>query len=186
MSERIRVLVVEDSLTVRRHLVDVLSADAGMLVVGEAGDGDEAIRLCESLRPDVVTMDMVLPGTSGLAATEHIMAHCPTPILIVSASFNRGEVFTTYQALTAGAIEVVEKPTGAEPSGAWESQFLATVRVVARIRPVRHLRGRMTTVAPRQNDKSRAEPKPAPCRVAAIGASTGGPGAILEVLSALP
>jgi len=186
MSERIRVLVVEDSLTVRRHLIDVLSADPGMQVVGEAADGEEAIRLCESLRPDIVTMDMVLSGMSGLAATEHIMAHCPTPILIVSASFNRGEVFTTYQALAAGAIEVVEKPTGAEPSGAWEAHFLATVRVVARVKPVRHLRGRLTPPAPRLIDRAATDSKPGPYRVAAIGASTGGPGAILTVLSALP
>ena len=62
------------------------------------------------LRPDVVTLDMMLPVMSGLAATEYIMAHCPTPILIVSASTNRGELFKTYEALAAGAVDVLEKP----------------------------------------------------------------------------
>ncbi len=57
-------------------------------------------------------MDMVLPGMSGLAATEHIMAHCPTPILVVSSSTNRRELFQTYDALAAGAVDVLEKPRG--------------------------------------------------------------------------
>ena len=86
----IRVLVVEDSLTVRRHLVALIDAEADMQVVGEAGDGRSAIELCERLRPDIVTMDMMLPVMTGLAATEYIMAYRPTPILIVSASTNRG------------------------------------------------------------------------------------------------
>src|SRR5215212_6293729 len=103
---RTRVLVVEDSLTVRQHLVSVLSADPSLQVVGEAATGSEAITLCEQLRPDVVTMDMVLPDVDGLTATEHIMAHCPTPILVVSSSTNRGEIVGTCEALAAGAVDV--------------------------------------------------------------------------------
>ena len=105
-------LVVEDSLTVRGRLAEMLAADPEIEVVGEAGDGKTAIELCETLRPDVVTMDMMLPVMSGLAATEYIMAHCPTPILIVSSSTNRGELFKTYEALAAGAVDVLEKPLG--------------------------------------------------------------------------
>ena len=80
----IRVLVAEDSLTIRKHLVEILSADPAIQVVGEAGDGKQAIELCQRLRPDVVTLDMMMPVMSGLAATEYIMAYVPTPILIVS------------------------------------------------------------------------------------------------------
>ena len=82
----------------------------------------------------------MLPVMSGLAATEHIMAHCPTPILVVSSSFNRGELFKTYDALAAGAVDVLEKPTGDEPEGDWERRFLATVKLVSRIRVITHLR----------------------------------------------
>src|SRR5688500_18692231 len=99
---RIRVLVVEDSLTVRRHLCAVLAADPDLEVVGEATDGKRAIELCLQLRPDIVTMDMMMPVMTGLAATEYIMAHCPTPILVVSSSVNRMELFKTYDALAAG------------------------------------------------------------------------------------
>src|SRR5919204_2166193 len=107
-----RVLVVEDSLTVRRRLCEVLEAEPGIEVVGEAGDGKQAIELCQRYRPDVVTMDMMLPLMTGLSATEYIMAHCPTPILICSSSVNRGELFKTYDALAAGAVDVLDKPRG--------------------------------------------------------------------------
>src|SRR5690242_9698845 len=118
----IRVLVVEDSLTARKLLVEVLTASPDIEVIGEAPDGKRAIELCQQLRPDVVTLDMMLPVMSGLAATEYIMAYCPTPILIVSSSTNRGEVFKTYDALTAGAVDVLEKPRGDEMAGLWRSE----------------------------------------------------------------
>src|SRR5690606_6237710 len=88
MTRPLRVVVIEDSLTVRKRIVEVLSEASGIEVVGEASDGPAGIELCERLRPDVVTLDMVLPGMSGLEVTEHLMAYCPTPILIVSASTN--------------------------------------------------------------------------------------------------
>ena len=84
MTTPIRVLVVDDSMTVRGLIVDILNADPTFMVVGEATDGRQAIEMCERLRPDVVTMDMAMQILSGLAATEYIMAYCPTPIVVVS------------------------------------------------------------------------------------------------------
>src|SRR5882757_34768 len=110
-----RVLVVEDSLTVRKRLIEILAADPEIELVGEAEDGKRAIELCHKSRPDVITMDMMLPVMTGLAATEYIMAHCPTPILVVSSSTNRGELFRTYDALAAGAVDVLDKSAGTEP-----------------------------------------------------------------------
>ena len=185
---KLRVLVVEDSLTVRRRLCETLAADAAIEVVGEAEDGRRAIELCQSLRPDVLTMDMMLPVMTGLAATEYIMAHCPTPILVVSSSINRGELFRTYDALAAGAVDVLEKPRGDEPEGHWERRFIDTVKLVARIRVITHLRARCGLGSPRVDaaPASVIDPVPAgPCRLIAIGASTGGPGAIVEVLRGL-
>ena len=99
-------------MTVRKRLIEILDAEPDIEVVGEAEDGKRAIELCQQLRPDVITMDMMMPVMSGLAATEYIMAHCPTPILVVSASINRGELFKIYEALAAGAVDVLEKPDG--------------------------------------------------------------------------
>src|SRR5688572_6331194 len=131
---RTRVLVVEDSLTVRKRLVEVLSLAPDLEVIAEAADGKRGIELCETLRPDVVTLDMMLPVMNGLAATEYIMAFCPTPILIVSASTNRGELFQTYEALAAGALEVLDKPSGDEQDDAWEHRLVSTVRLIARLK----------------------------------------------------
>jgi len=183
---RIRVLVVEDSATVRGRLVAILGSDPDIDIVGEAADGRRAIEICCSARPDVVTMDMMLPVMSGLAATEYIMAHCPTPILVVSASVNRGELFRIYESLAAGAVDVLEKPAGTEADGAWERGFLATVKLVARIRVIRHPRARLAGPNGRAADLAPARATARPCEVVAIGASTGGPGAILDVLRGLP
>jgi two-component system chemotaxis response regulator CheB len=183
---KLRVLVVEDSLTIRKRLVEVLSSDANFEVIGEAPDGRTAIELCTSMRPDVITMDMVLPGINGLAATEHIMGHCPTPILIVSASFNRGDVFTTYDALAAGAVDVFEKPRGDEADGLWERGFLSALRMVSRVHVITHPRARLSQLRSQSAD---IRSKPAPHGgelVVALGASTGGPNALVDVLSALP
>jgi two-component system chemotaxis response regulator CheB len=181
---RLRVLVVEDSLTIRRRLVEVLGSAPDVDVVAEAVDGSQAIELCALHRPDVVTMDMMLPGITGLGATEHIMAHFPTPILVVSSSFNRGELFRTYEALAAGAVDVIEKPTGEEAPGAWEKAFLSALRIVARVPVITHPRARL--------EARRALAGSIPARggrapaLVAIGASTGGPGALVELLGALP
>jgi two-component system, chemotaxis family, protein-glutamate methylesterase/glutaminase len=239
-----RVLVVEDSTTVRRRIIDILCSDPGIEVIGEAEDGKRAIEICQYERPDVITMDMMLPVMSGLSATEYIMAHCPTPILVVSASLNRGELFKIYEALAAGAVDVLEKPLGDEVDGAWERRLIAAVKLVAKIRVITHPRARLTGLERVPSERNHAaqphlgnlssstpgrcgildsrlsrgmtvgganstqtdytSPGYAPgaqtCErqpghravprrdyaIVAIGASTGGPGAIVEVLRGLP
>jgi two-component system chemotaxis response regulator CheB len=205
MPRRIRVLVVEDSLTVRKRLVEVLGTDPECEVIAEAADGQAAITLCERLRPDVITLDMVLPRVDGVAATEHIMAYCPTPIVIVSASYNRGEVMSTLDALAAGAVDVLEKPDGSpDPDETWSRQFIATVKLASRIKVITHVRGRLRSSLPgpppaatgnrKSSPPSMTTPPPVLSppevdgryRLVAVGASTGGPAAVVEVLRGLP
>jgi len=185
--KKTRVLVVEDSLTVRKRLVEALNGDPELEVVGEAEDGKTAIELCQRLRPDVITLDMMLPVMSGLAATEYVMAYWPTPILIVSSSTNRGELFKTYEALAAGAVEVLEKPTGEESDDQWDRTLTSTVKVVARVKVITHPRAKFGAKPlfgrPLSPPVTSAVPK---LRLIAIGASTGGPGAIVEILRGLP
>ncbi len=184
-----RVLVVEDSQTVRRALCDCIVADPELELIGEAEDGKRAIELCRERRPDVITMDIMLPVMTGLAATEYIMAHCPTPILVVSSSFNRGELFKTYDALAAGAVDVLEKPQGDEPDGSWEKKFLAALKLVSRIRVITHPRARLGARQRPQPVAGEAALELGELRqkpqVIALGASTGGPGAIVEVMRTL-
>ena len=180
----IRVLVVDDSLTLRKRIVESLSAWPEFEVVGEGEDGKEAIELCQKLRPDVMTLDMMMPVMSGLAATEYIMAYCPTPILIVSASTNRGELFKTYEALAAGAVDVLDKSPG-DLDDSWDGRLASAVRVVSRVKVITHLRGRFS----KPKLAAAAGPEAAAggaLRAVAIGASTGGPGAVLQLLRGLP
>ncbi|RZI56854.1 MAG: chemotaxis-specific protein-glutamate methyltransferase CheB [Rubrivivax sp.] len=200
-TKTLRVLVVEDSITVLAHIREVLAAHPDIEVVGEAHDGATAVALCQRLRPDVVSMDMMLPGMNGQEATEAIMAHSPTPILIVSSSTNRGELLRTYEALAAGAVEVLEKPNAGQPEGEWERRYVTLLRLVARIRVITHVRARLgggggggggagSAAAGATFAASRPAPlapPPTPRRaVLALGASTGGPGALMKVLQALP
>jgi len=178
---RIKVLVIEDSLTVRETLSEIVRSDPELELVGQGADGKEAIELCRRLRPDVISMDMMMPVMTGLAATEYIMAHFPTPILVVSASHNRGELFHTYDALAGGAVDVLEKPTGSEADGVWERHYTSTLKLVSRIKVITHPRGRLLHLPPVAEAKTAQR-----YALAAIGASTGGPGAILDVLNGLP
>lgn len=183
-----RVLVVDDSLTVRKHLVDVLNADPDLEVAGEAEDGKRAIELCQTLRPDVMTLDMMLPVMSGVAVTEYVMAYCPTPILVVSSSINRGELYKTYDALAAGAVDVFDKASGHDSDGSWERGLVGSVKLVSRVRVITHLRGKLGLTA--QTPPYAAEVAPSngssSKRVIAIGGSTGGPAAIVQILRGLP
>jgi two-component system, chemotaxis family, protein-glutamate methylesterase/glutaminase len=185
---RIRVLVVDDSLTARKHLVEVLHADPELEVAGEAEDGKQAIELCRTLRPDVITLDMMMPVMSGVAVTEYVMAHCPTPILVVSSSTNRGELYKTYDALAAGAVDVLEKPTGIDADGHWERGLVSTVKIVSRIRVITHIRGKLGSSERAPAHPASSEPTDGVARksIIAIGGSTGGPAAIVEILRELP
>jgi two-component system chemotaxis response regulator CheB len=183
----IRVLVADDSITVRKRLIAALSSDPGLEVIAEAADGRTATRMCERLRPDVMTMDVMMPLMDGVAATEYIMANCPTPILVVSSAIHRGQVLQTFDALAAGAIDVLDKPTGTESKGLWELELIAAVKMVSRIKAIArtpvsgHWRGLMPSDAATSSELARSE-----AWMVAIGASTGGPSAVAEVLSTIP
>jgi two-component system chemotaxis response regulator CheB len=187
----IRVLVVEDSATMRHALREALATDPELQVVGEAVDGAQAVELVGRLRPDVVTMDMMLPTMSGLVATEHIMAEHPTPILVVSSA-DRQELFSTYNALAAGAVDVLEKPRGDASDADWGRRLCAAVRMVSRIRVITHPRARLDS---RRAAAAPSVAGPVPpsgpgvvtaAQVVAVGSSTGGPGALTDLLRALP
>ena len=187
----IQVLVADDSMTVRRRMFQVLSTDPAIEVVGEASDGRTATEMCQRLRPDVVTMDVMMPVMDGVTATEYIMANCPTPILMVSASSNRSQVLQTFDALAAGAIDVLEKPAGIAPDGVWERELLAAVKMVSRIKPIQRssvnrrsrVRGAATRVPQADALLTRGSNEAV---VVVIGASIGGPSALAKILSQIP
>lgn len=185
-TDGVRVLIVDDSPVAREVLRSVLETDAGIRVVGMAGTGREAIALTEQLRPDIVTMDLVMPGMDGMEATQRIMARRPTPILFFSAFFGRDGEYSRSDALAAGALDIVEKPPQMLDTR-WQTSAGALVQKIkslARVPVITHIQGR-------RNRDLRREPAlaPSPSRiitVVAIGASTGGPKVLDELLPALP
>ena len=182
----IRVLVVEDSAVTREYLVYLLTQDPAIAVLGTARNGQEAVEHAEQLKPDVILMDIHMPKMNGYDATREIMIRTPTPIIVISASFDPADVAKSFAALEAGALTVLEKPEGAGAPRHAETagRLIETVKLMADVKVVRRWRRReiqsasVPGVPPAQHE--------APVQLVGIGASTGGPPVIAEILRALP
>lgn len=176
----IRVLLVDDSPLVRDMLRDILESDPGIIVVGEASNGMEAIAKVASLKPDIVTMDIEMPVMGGLEAIEKIIAEHPLPILVVTSLSG---VRTAFAAISKGALDVMEKPD-INPENM--RTLINKIRYLAKVDVYAHLQ----TIGNR--GKSKAAGGTAPQKgclkggVVAIAASTGGPQSILSILAHLP
>jgi two-component system, chemotaxis family, protein-glutamate methylesterase/glutaminase len=187
VGQSIRVLVVEDSRSQRELLIGLLRV-GGMEVAGTAGDGYAAVAEAQRLRPDVIAMDIQMPGLDGYAATRQIMQSCPTPIVLISSAADDPQ--RTVAALAAGALTVVRKPGGgSDPDQASDrASFLRTMRLMADVLVVTRRPDRIP-VQPIQSGK---QPGRADClpiagspRILAIAASTGGPAAVQMLLNGL-
>ncbi len=132
----IRVLIADDSNTIRMIFKALIDADPRMAVVGEATNGREAVSMTRSLKPDLITMDVAMPVMDGLEATRRIMGEVPTPIIVVTAKSNYQEMNVAFEAMEAGALDVLAKPAGfgLEPP-TWEMEFLQKIRRLAEVRP---------------------------------------------------
>jgi len=183
-NSHIRVLIADDSFSVRRRLAAALASAPDIVVVGQVADGHAAVDACRDLRPDVRLLDMVMPHLDGVSATEEIMAAAATRILVVSGHERRGEASDSMSALEAGAVDAIEKPKSDESDEAFDERLLRAVRLVARV-PV---------VTRRKTGKNLPPPEPLPPEPAlvtrrdlvAVGGSTGGPAAVVDFLRALP
>ena len=109
MAGAIRILIVDDSALTRETLRRTLELDPRLKVVGEAKTGEESIELVRALSPDLVTMDLQMPGMGGLKAIEVIMRERPTPIVVISERSSAGVVDYNYEAISRGALELVPK-----------------------------------------------------------------------------
>jgi two-component system chemotaxis response regulator CheB len=192
--KKFRVLVVEDSTFMRRVLETIFNSDDQLQVVGHATDGREAIALAESLKPDVITMDLNMPHMDGLQATAHIMTTNPRPIVVVSSETREGAA-KTLKALELGAIEFVTKPSGDVDLDlqSAKDELIRKVRMAAKVRVVRTATRMVTAVqgagtgpaAPVQRVPL-AQPAPivpAELRfpVVVLAASTGGPATVMRM-----
>jgi two-component system chemotaxis response regulator CheB len=183
----IRVLVVDDSPSVRELLVHILGSDPGLEVVGCAADGSEAVRMTQDKKPDVITMDLHMPNMNGFDATRNIMQTCPTPIVIVSGNDDRSEMGASFHAIDAGALVVVQRPFGPGHAAFHETSkaLIRTVKAMAEVKVVRRWARDMSQGKRPAVEKVNGTRDPAR-KLVAIGASTGGPVVLRAILAELP
>jgi two-component system chemotaxis response regulator CheB len=174
----VRLVLVEDSVTQAAHLARVLQADGDITVVAQVADGDRAVEAVARHRPDVVTMDLDLPGAGGGDAIERIMAETPTPILVLSGVIDGSGSGQAVSALAAGAVDALPKPPRWDETA--ERALRRQVRTVASVPVVGRRRRPTRASVPRARAGGRK------CPVVGIAASTGGPAALAELLGALP
>jgi two-component system chemotaxis response regulator CheB len=179
----IRVLIVDDSATVRALLRFILESDPEIQVIGMAPTGVEGVRQTLALKPDLITMDVYMPGLDGFEATRQIMEQRPTPIVIVSSGVEHSEMMVTFNAMQAGALEVIGKPAGVMHPNYPElsQQLITTVKLMSEVKVIRRYR---SVMSPRP--VVRSVPAERPLTLLAIGASTGGPAALNLLRKGLP
>jgi two-component system chemotaxis response regulator CheB len=182
MARLIRVLVVDDSAFVRKTVTQMLSRSPFIEVVGSARDGAEALEMCERLRPDVVTLDLVMPGVDGLEFLRRQMAVRPVPVVICSISHESGAA--ALEAFELGAVEFVQKPTALATDRVFEiaDELIAKVKAAAAVSmPVPQPDERATAAASIREES--AHPVGAGrADIVVIGISTGGPQALRRVI----
>ncbi|HNG91511.1 MAG TPA: chemotaxis-specific protein-glutamate methyltransferase CheB [Acidobacteriota bacterium] len=182
----INVLIADDSPATQMYLQFLLEQDGELSVVGLANDGRQAISLTSRLKPDVIVMDIHMPGVNGFEATRILMQSTPLPIVIVTSAYDPRDSVVNFQALEAGALTLVGKPTGlGHPKQKETSQeLIATVKAAARARL--NSGPRLAPGArPAVQSTTLALPRREPLKILAIGASTGGPPVIRDLIQRL-
>ncbi|MBI5165932.1 MAG: response regulator [Magnetospirillum sp.] len=185
--KKIRVLIVEDSLVVRELLKHIVSSDPRFDLVAAVESAEEGLALLEVLNPDVISLDIRLPGMNGLDATLQIMARRPTPIVVVAANVDDDELNIAMNALRAGALAVVEKPVGVSNAAfeAMAARLCTQLAIMSQVHVVRQGIDRGLRFGTAE------APPPPPRRqaggyaMAGIVCSTGGPQALVQLLTGL-
>jgi len=236
--ETIKLLIADDSPLVREVLRDVFQ-DTSISVIGEATNGEEAVKLTKELGPDIITMDVMMPVMDGLTAVEEIMAFTPTPILVFTSVPSTKDRDIPFEAIRRGALDVMEKPKDVLQANLpeFQDELINKIRLLSNIKVISHLKGRrrkptsndnissltlpgsatksVAKSTPRQAPKPTRAPQtesdialehiatpepttkttstPSPQvnsvsddKLLAIGASTGGPRAVMQILTELP
>ncbi len=183
MNDPVRVLVVDDSALMRKLIPQILQSDSTIQVVGTAMDGIFGLKKIEELKPQVVTLDLEMPGMGGIEMLKEIMRHHRIPVILVSSHSKEGAA-VTLKALALGAFDFVAKPVDVSarmPEIARE--LISKIKAAAQSRSVAVV---PIQEAQRSSPKSTSEQKTLASRVVAIGISTGGPQALQFLLPQLP
>jgi two-component system chemotaxis response regulator CheB len=178
MKSPVRVLIADDSETVRSTLLALMSLDPSIAVVGQARDGVEVVRLAQELQPDVITMDIQMPRLGGLEAILAIMAEAPSRILVICAVDDDQQVDLSFRAVAAGALELLAKPKDDfAVIHSWGRDVCEAVRLMAEVPVVRRRRA--------ASARDRSPSVGGRIDVLGVVASTGGPPALATLLGQL-
>jgi two-component system, chemotaxis family, protein-glutamate methylesterase/glutaminase len=188
-NQKIKVMIVDDSPVARDLLTFIIESDPRLMVTGYAIDGSDALTQLKYQNPDVITMDLMMPKMSGFEATQKIMESSPTPIIIVTATYQNDEVEKSFKAIQMGALAILPKPGGpGDPLYVDKAQEIReTIKIVSGMKLIKRrdpfkfknqiLQKQKPTSYPDKKNKVQA---------VAIGASLGGPQALAKILSELP
>jgi two-component system chemotaxis response regulator CheB len=184
---KLRAVVVDDSAICRALLRQWLEADGDLEVVGEAPDGDTALELVTRLRPDVATVDLRMPGMSGLELIVHVMAKAPLPILVLTGEATRDDPGVAFEAVRRGALDLMLKPNAVDDEAI--RSLRSRVRWLASVPVVRHIDTNrpegMRPWEPWLGAVARAPRAIGDPVIVGIAASAGGPTALATVLGSL-
>lgn len=178
----IKVLLADDSMVVRAVLKGIFHATSDIFVVGEAENGKQAVDFTEQFNPDLIVMDIMMPIMDGLTAIEEIMVRFPTPILVLSATMDEKEVNHAFAAIKKGALDVMEKPnmSGLHFGSTFEERIIEKARILAKVKVIRRWPAKVAKVELKGGYKKGER------GILAIGASTGGPKAVMSIMKGLP
>jgi len=174
-------MVADDSSFMRASLAHILQADKSIDVVGTAVDGEDAVQKVKQLHPDVVLLDIEMPRMDGLAALAHIMAECPTPVLMLSG-LNKRNATIAVKSLDYGAVDFIAKPSGVI---SFDIDKLSS-EIITRVKTAASARVRRIDFCLPKESYQRQPKLHTPKSIVVIGASTGGPSAVSQILSSLP
>jgi two-component system chemotaxis response regulator CheB len=182
----IRVLVVDDSAFMRTALSRMIASESDLDVAGTAASGSEALDKITSLDPDVVTLDVEMPGLDGLETLRCIMARSPRPVIMVSSATEK-DAELTFNALGAGAFDYVPKQLSSTSLDILHIQqdLITKIRAAARARSS-HLAGTLHRKPPRSSESECRNTTSPSAAIIALGTSTGGPKALQDILPRLP
>jgi two-component system chemotaxis response regulator CheB len=182
----INVLIAEDSDVVAMLLRTIIEQEPDMKVIGHASNGRKAVQMCNTLKPDIVTMDIRMPIMDGFEATRMIMVNNPLPVIVISSSLDNEEQQITFRAIEEGALAVLEKPYGFEHPEFEKTrkEIIDTLRAMVEVKVIRRTTPKV--VAKVNIFETAIQQKTRAYEILALGSSTGGPQVLQAIFSSLP